>query len=125
MPRYRHRSGRCRDLRSIPRGSLAPDVRCGVHALPEFLSEAPKLEGRERFWCFERVAEQVRDFLSDRASLAFRACLQLPIQSIRQILDVQGGQMRFLRLSSILPPYIVRVKVRATVRRLGQAPWAG
>src|ERR1051325_9790478 len=72
----------------------------GVHVAPQLLTEPAQLANRQSRGRLERLGEQDRYFLCNRAALAFRARFELAIERIRQVLHIQRRHM-----SSIFPPF--------------------
>lgn len=52
------------------------------------LSQALKLQNRERLGRFKRLTEQMRHLLCNRPSLSFRSGLKLLVEGIWEVLDI-------------------------------------
>jgi hypothetical protein len=87
----------------------------GVNRFPDFLSKSLEFQNGEWSRIFRCDAKYMNHLLSNGSMFPLRACLNLFVQTIRQILDIQGRHT-FLQNSSIMEETTRTVKFSEPIR---------
>jgi hypothetical protein len=82
----------------------------GVNLFPDVLSKPLELQNGERRGIFCCYGKNMNNFLRDRPMFSVRPCLNLSVQTIRQILYIQGSH-RFLHIAAIMEEHKLTVKL--------------
>jgi hypothetical protein len=82
----------------------------GVNLFPDVLSKPLEFQKGERGGVFRCHTKNMNNFLGNRPMFPVRACLNLSVQAIRQILDIQGSH-KFLQNAAIMEETTVTVKL--------------
>jgi hypothetical protein len=83
----------------------------GVKLFPDVFAQPLEFQDGERGGIFRCYTKNMNNLLGDRPMFPDRACLNLSVQAVRQILDIQGSH-KFLQNASIMEETTVTVKLR-------------